>query len=129
MNTKTVIVSPDVVSAAHGDAVSVRVDDPREHSAVQERVILIPMAEWKQCLVRATRATIPAFLVVGAGGTAAQAATGAGIPPLMMVGLPTTGIFIVDTIIVCLVIWILWFLWNVVEFWLDLDENQPQLRA
>lgn len=94
-----------------------------------ERVVLLPMAEWKQAAVRATRAAVPAFLVVAAGGSAASAATGSGIPPLLMVGLPSTGVFLVDSLIIVLIIWLLWFLWNVIEFALDLDTNAPRLRA
>jgi hypothetical protein len=129
MDEKAVIVSPDIVDAAHGDPVRIQVQDRERYGRAADQVVLIPMAEWKQVLVRATRATIPAFIVLAGGGSAAQAATGAGIPPLMMVGLPSTGALIFDMLIVCAVIWILWALWNFVEFWLDMDENAPRLRA
>lgn len=129
MSRKKVIVSPDMLPIAPG-AASEHVDRVSVSSGPSgERVILISMAEWKQVLVRATRATIPAFLVLAGGGSAAEAATGAGVPPLMMVGLPSTGIFLVDTIGICFLIFLLWAAWNAVEFWFDLDETNPGVRA
>jgi hypothetical protein len=113
-DTPKTIVSPDVIRSLTQD---------------NQTDILIPMAEWKQAAIRGLRATIPAFIVLAGGGSAAEAATGAGIPPLLMVGLPTTGMFVVDVLIICLVIFVIWTGWNVVEFWMDLDTKAPQLRA
>lgn len=115
-NPKT-IVSTDVV------------ENPVSVGNVGGGLTIIPMSEVKQSAVRATRATVPAFVVLAGGGTVAQAATGAGVPPLLMVGLPSTGMFVLDILIICAVIWVLWFAWNLVEFWLDLDETNPKIRA
>lgn len=114
------IVSPDLT----------RSDKPVLVDTLSSRpVLLIPMAEWKQAAVRATRATAPAVIVLAGGGTAAAAATGAGIPPLLMVGLPTTGVAILDWALICAVIWVIWFLFNCAEFYFDVDENHPRARA
>lgn len=130
MKTKAVVVSPDLVPAASGPS-DERVDEVSVQLArgASERVVFLPMAEWKQCVVRATRATAPALVVLSAGGTAASAATNSGLPPLLMVGLPSTGIFIVDTFVICLLIWVIWLLWNAGEFYFDVDENHPKARA
>lgn len=114
---KKVVVSPDISVV------------PTSVPLVQGDAVLVPMAEWKQAAIRATRATAPALAVLGAGGTAASAATGAGLPPLLMVGLPSTGVFLLDTIGICLLIWLLWFAWNLLEFWMDWDETSPRARA
>jgi len=120
MARRKTIVSPDLVPIK--EPTSVMVD-------ATHRVYLIPMAEWKQAAVRATRATIPAAAVLGGGGSVAAATSESGLGPFLTLGLPSTGIFVLDTLIVCGLIWIVWFAWNCLEFWMDWDETHPATRA
>lgn len=107
---KQVVISPDLEGGEGG-------------------IFLIPMKEWKQSGVRALRATAAAFAVLGGGGTAAQAFTQSGLPPLLAYGLPSTGVTILDTAIICLIIFLVWFIYNCAEFYFDVDEDHPKFRA
>lgn len=116
---KRTIASPDVVPER-----TTLVDEPGV-----ERVVVIPMAEWKQALVRGIRSAVQFYLVIAGGGTVATASTGIGIPPSLLLGLPTTGNLYLDSLVVSLVAGVVVFIWNAVEFWFRLDEKAPKARA
>lgn len=98
-------------------------------SATGERVILIPMAEWKQCAQRGLRSFGQAVLFLLGGGTVAQLASGVGIPAASVAGLPSSGNAPVDAVLYALAFGILVALWNGAEFALDIDIHAPGFRA
>ena len=70
------------------------------------------MAEWFQCLQRAVRTWIQAFIFMIGGGTIYQILTGLGIPPASAENLPSTGYVVYDAILYSLVLAIVVFIWN-----------------
>lgn len=115
------VVSPDVIPAATDVAVA--------GTQAGERVILIPMAEWKQCAQRGVRTFMQAAVFLFGGGTMVQLVTGMGIPPAAVANLPSTGNVALDAILYSLALALLVFVWNMVEFWLDIDIHAPRWRA
>jgi hypothetical protein len=114
--TKT-IVSPDVV--------------PIEVAAniAGSPVILIPMAEWKQCAQRGFRTFMQAAAFLLGGGTVAAFSSGIGIPPASVAGLPSSGNPVADAVLYSIVFGLLVALWNACEFALDIDIHAPGWRA
>jgi hypothetical protein len=119
------IVSPDVMTHSTTDE-----SGPKPSVQVGEHaVVLIPMAEWKQCAQRGVRTFIQAAGFMIAGGGLKQLLTGYGIPAADVAGLPSTGTAIYDALLYALVFALIVVLWNFVEFWLDIDINAPKWRA
>ena len=122
------IVSPDAVDTNSGT------DTNTEQVSVDgqtngKRIVVIPMAEWFQCLQRAVRTWIQAFIFMIGGGTIYQILTGLGIPPASAENLPSTGYVVYDAILYSLVLAIVVFIWNACEFALDIDIKAPRWRA
>jgi len=116
------IVSPDVID-------SKETVETAPVTAAGERVILIPMAEWKQAAQRGARTFLQAFGFLVGGGTIYQALAQVGIPPASVANLPSTGSALFDAILYALVFALLVFLWNWLEFLLDIDLKAPKWRA
>jgi len=116
------IVSPDVIESDK------RVETAPITSA-GERVILVPMAEWKQSAQRGVRTFCQAFGFLAGGGTIYQALADVGIPPASAANLPSTGNALFDAFLYALVFALLVFLWNFLEFALDIDLKAPKWRA
>lgn len=119
---KETIVSPDVLGSKNATITA-------PVTASGERVLLVPMAEWKQAAQRGVRTFMQAFLFLGGGGTVYSYLTNLGIPPASVANLPSTGTPLLDAVAYALVFGLVVFLWNFVEFWLDLDIRAPKWRA
>jgi hypothetical protein len=119
--TVPVVVSPDVSPRA----TTVTTGGP---SVPAERVILVPMSEWKQCAQRGVRSFMQALVYTIPLGVTAYL-SGLGIPDAALVNLPSTHTPILDAILYSLVFGLVVFLWNFVEFWLDVDIKAPKWRA
>lgn len=117
------IVSPDVVASP------ATVDATSGAYAPTLHVVLVPMAEWKQCAQRGVRSFIQAATFLLGGGKIAMFAAQFGIAPDMIASLPTTGSQLVDALSVSAVFGLVCFLWNFIEFWLDVDMKWPKWRA
>lgn len=126
---RPVIVSPKVIQAAQGDSVSVRVTDPNRQSLSEDQVVLVPMPEFWQSIVRGLRAAFAAFVVVAVSGLIAQATTGEAIPPFIRLTTPQPVTIVLIAILVGLLVFLFWLLWNCVEFLLHVDEHHPKWRA
>ena len=94
-----------------------------------EGIILLPMAEWKQVLVRAIRTFIQVVVAMLLGKGVATALTSVGLPPEIAAGIPTTGVLILDALIVGLLGFLGSALMNTLEFMFDFDLTSPKLRA
>ncbi len=116
------IVSPDVVET--NETV-----ETAPITAAGERVVLVPMAEWKQSAQRGVRTFFQAFAFLAGGGTIYQALAQVGIPPASVANLPSTGSALFDAVCYALVFALLVFLWNFLEFALDIDLKAPKWRA
>lgn len=92
------------------------------------QVYLIPMAAWKQCLVRAVRSAVQFMILLAGGGKVAEASTGIGLPPGILPAI-TTGHAYGDMLLLSLIAGVFVFLWNATEFWFSLDQAYPQARA
>ncbi len=128
------IVSPDAVDTGTDtdtdtDTEQVSVDGQTTTTKNGKRIVVIPMAEWFQCLQRAVRTWIQAFIFMIGGGTIYQILTGLGIPPASAENLPSTGYAVYDAILYSLVLAIVVFIWNACEFALDIDIKAPRWRA
>jgi hypothetical protein len=126
---KPVIVSPKLIQAAQGDPVRVRVTDPEHRSLSEDQVILVPMSEVYQSLVRALRAAFAAFVVLALAGLIAQATTGEAIPPFVRLTTPQPVTIVLIALMVALLVFLFWLLWNGVEFLLHVNEHHPRWRA
>lgn len=116
------IVSPDVIESDK------RVETAPITSA-GERVILVPMAEWKQSAQRGVRSFIQAATFLFGGGSVALFLASFGIAPNYVAELPTSGSHLIDALVISLVFGLLCFLWNAIEFALDIDIKAPKFRA
>lgn len=116
------IVSPDVIDS------DTRVETAPV-TAAGERVVLVPMAEWKQAGQRGVRTFFQAFAFLAGGGTIYQVLAQVGIPPASVANLPSTGSALFDAALYALVFALLVFLWNFFEFLLDIDLKAPKWRA
>lgn len=119
---KETIVSPDVVG---GDRAVITAPV----TTGSERVLLVPMAEWKQSAQRGVRTFFQAFVFLGGGGTVYSYLTNLGIPPASVANLPSTGQPLIDALLYSLVFALAVFVWNFAEFWLDIDIKAPKWRA
>lgn len=111
------IVSPDVVPTQVVTSIA------------GETVIVIPMAEWKQCAQRGFRTFMQAATFLIGGGTVAAFSSGIGIPAASVAGLPSSGNAVIDALLYALVFGILVAAWNFLEFALDMDIYAPGWRA
>lgn len=111
------IVSPDVVPVQVATNVA------------GEPVIIIPMAEWKQCAVRGGRTFMQAAVFLIGGGSVAAFSSGIGIPAASIAGLPSSGNPVIDAVLYAAVFGLLVALWNAAEFALDIDIHAPGFRA
>lgn len=111
------IVSPDAMPVATAATVN------------GATVIIIPMAEWKQCAQRGVRTFLQAAAFLLGGGTVASFSTGIGIPPASVAGLPSFGVPVLDVLAYAAVFGLLVALWNAAEFALDIDMHAPGWRA
>lgn len=112
------VVSPDVVDNRATTVVPVS----------GERIVLVPMAEWKQCAQRGVRSAMQAIVYMVPLGVVPYL-RGLGIPDASLVNLPSTGQPFVDAVLYALVFGLIVFIWNFVEFWLDIDILAPKWRA
>lgn len=94
-----------------------------------EGLVLLPMEEWKQVLVRGLRTFFQVLLAMLLGKGAAVSLVASGLPPELLTGIPTTGILIVDALVVGLIGFLGSAVWNIVEFLLDVDLSAPKFRA
>lgn len=94
-----------------------------------DRIVIIPMAEWKQCLQRGFRTFLQAATFLLGGGTVASFSSGIGIPPASVAGLPSSGNPFVDGILYAAFFGCLVACWNAAEFALDIDIHAPGFRA
>lgn len=119
---KETIVSPDVVG---GD----RAVLSAPVTSGSERVLLVPMAEWKQSAQRGVRSFIQAATFLLGGGSLALLLASFGIAPDIVAQIPTSGNKLVDALAVSLVFGLVCFVWNWLEFWLDIDIKAPKWRS
>ena len=119
---KETIVSPDVID---GDRPVISAPVTAEGG----RVLLVPMAEWKQCAQRGVRSFIQAATFLLGGGSIALFLASFGIAPDYVAQLPTSGSKLIDALVISLVFGLVCFLWNFIEFWLDVDIKAPKWRA
>jgi hypothetical protein len=119
---KETIVSPDVVG---GDRSVITAPV----TTGSERVLLVPMAEWKQSAQRGVRSFIQCATFLLGGGSLAIFLASFGIAPDYVAQIPTSGNKLVDALLVSLVFGLVCFVWNWVEFWLDIDIKAPKFRA
>jgi hypothetical protein len=119
---KETIVSPDVTGSDQA-VISAPV------TAGGERILLVPMAEWKQSAQRGVRSFIQAATFLLGGGSLALLMASFGIAPDIVAQIPTTGNKLVDALLVSLVFGLVCFLWNWIEFFLDIDIKAPKWRS
>lgn len=119
---KATVVSPDVLGSDNA-VITAPV------TADSERILLVPMAEWKQCAQRGVRSFIQCLTFLLGGGTLAVFLASFGIGPDYVAQIPTSGNKLIDAVLVSLVFGLVCFLWNFIEFWLDIDVKAPKWRA
>jgi hypothetical protein len=92
------------------------------------RVVLIPMAEWKQAGVRAIRSAVQFFVLLAGGGSVLTASSAIGLPPGVL-PVFSTGNAYWDFVLLSLLAGLFVFIWNAVEFWFSVDRKAPEFRA
>jgi hypothetical protein len=98
-------------------------------TAAGERVVLVPMAEWKQSAQRGVRSFIQCATFLLGGGSLALFLASFGIAPDYVAQIPTSGNKLVDALLVSFVFGLVCFVWNWCEFFLDIDIKAPKFRA
>ena len=119
---KETIVSPDVID---GDRPVISAPVTAEGG----RVLLVPMAEWKQCAQRGVRSAVQCLVFLVGDGTLTVFLASFGVAPDYVAQIPTSGNKLIDAVVISLVFGLLCFLWNWIEFALDIDIKAPKWRS
>jgi len=119
---KATVVSPDVLGSDNA-VITAPV------TADSERILLVPMAEWKQCAQRGVRSAVQCLVFLVGGGTLTVFLASFGVAPDYVAQIPTSGNKLIDAVVISLVFGLLCFLWNWIEFALDIDIKAPKWRS
>lgn len=128
--SKELIVPPSVTTiVSKNDAPDPNKTTTIVDSVSGDRIVIIPMSEWKQSYTRGFRSFLQACTFLLGGGTFAQLASGVGIPAASVAGLPSSGNPAIDAVFYAAFFGVLVTGWNAAEFALDIDIHAPGFRA